>query len=126
MSRVRSALYLHGFASSPHGQKAVAVGSLLEHRGFRMIVPDLNQPSFARLDFDRMVETALRAAPNPEVIVGSSMGSLVALDVVRRGVAAPLVLIAPAIGIREEFLSGIPAGDPIEMINYGSGRKELI
>ncbi|MGK2859083.1 MAG: YqiA/YcfP family alpha/beta fold hydrolase, partial [Thermoanaerobaculia bacterium] len=107
-------LYLHGFASSPHGRKVEKLRALLEPQ-MELVAPDLNAPSFAHLEFaaivNRAAETA-RAAP-PDVIVGSSLGSLVALAVSNRGVDAPLVLIAPAFGIADRWSSWIPEGDPI-------------
>ena len=113
-------LYLHGFASSPDGQKAHAVASQLERRGVAFEAPDLNVPSFAALNFDAAVDSILRRAElhPPDVIVGSSLGGLMALETVRRGVRAPLVLIAPAIGIRDLWISRLPAGDPIVVFNY--------
>ena len=60
---------------------------LLPPEEFVLDTPDLNVPSFERLDFEAMVDLGVargRAAP-PDVIVGSSLGSLVALAVARAG-----------------------------------------
>lgn len=93
-----------------------------------LTTPDLNVPSFAQLDFDAMaslgVEEGRRIAPS--VIVGSSLGALVALEVVRRGVVAPLVLIAPALGFAQRWRTKLPAGDPIEVFNHALGRNAPI
>lgn len=121
-------LYFHGFASSPDSVKVRALRALLEPEGIALDTPDLNVPSFEQLDFEAMVRKALqhaRAAP-PRAIVGSSLGSLVALEVERRGVVAPLVLIAPAIGIRDQWLTRIPAGDPIRLFNHARGEEANI
>ncbi len=113
-------LYFHGFASSPHSAKITALKPLLEPEGIELDTPDLNAPDFEHLDWEAIVERALDAARRnpPEAIVGSSLGSLVALEIVRRGVRAPLVLIAPAIGIGARWLVRLPAGDPVTVFNY--------
>jgi len=46
--------------------------------------------------------------------------------VVRRGVVAPLILIAPAIGIADRWMIKIPAGDPIIAFNHASGENAPI
>src|SRR5258708_36717032 len=97
----RHVLYLHGFASSPASAKITTLRPLLEPDGIVLDTPDLNVPSFAKLDWEAMIGRALEhARANPlQALAGSSLGALVALEVARRGVDAPLVLIAPAIGI---------------------------
>jgi uncharacterized protein len=115
-------LYLHGFASSPTGRKAAALARLLPD--FEIGAPDLNVPSFDRLDFDAIVDRAAAAAsPSPDVLVGSSLGALVALAVTRRMPAAPLLLVAPALGFGARWLDKLPAGDPIPVFHYGYGRE---
>ncbi|HEV8658661.1 MAG TPA: YqiA/YcfP family alpha/beta fold hydrolase [Thermoanaerobaculia bacterium] len=120
-------LYFHGFASSPQSQKLVALKRLLEP-GLELNAPDMNVPSFERLDFEAMVKLAVDEARRrpPQAIVGSSLGSLVALELVRRGVVAPLVLIAPAVGIGERWRSKLPAGDPIEVFNHARNAQAKI
>ncbi len=115
-----SVLYFHGFASSPSSAKIAALRPLLALHGIAINAPDLNVPSFARLDFDAMVETALRAAEHtpPRAIVGSSLGAQVALAIARRGLALPLVLIAPAMGIAERWREKMPSDDPVLVFNY--------
>src|SRR5438874_11721640 len=115
-------LYLHGFASSPQSQKIQSLRELLFPLDIELNTPDLNVPSFEKLDFDAMVEKAITGAP-PRAIVGSSLGGVVALEVVRRGLRAPLVLIAPGLGIADHWLSQIPAGDPILVFNYARGEQ---
>ena len=97
---MRQVLYFHGFASSPHSRKVTSLRELLAPDGIALDTPDLNVPSFERLDFDAMVDlgVARGRANSPRAIVGSSLGSLVALAVAKT-VDAPLVLIAPALGI---------------------------
>ncbi len=115
-----SVLYFHGFASSPASAKITALRPLLEPDGIVLQTPDLNVPSFERLDFDAIVAHALEAARRdpPQAMVGSSMGALVALSVAQRGFAVPLVLIAPALGVAERWREKLPPGDPIIAFNY--------
>lgn len=114
-----SVLYFHGFASSPRSAKITALRPLLEPHGIELNAPDLNVPSFEQLDFDAMVETALRAAEAtpPRAIAGSSLGAQVALAVVRY-VQVPLVLIAPAMGIASRWREKMPANDPVMVFNF--------
>jgi len=93
--------------------------------GVQVVAPDLNSPSFEKLDFDAMVETAAAASgpAAPDVIVGSSLGALVALELARRGMRAPLVLVAPAIGVDDLWFEKIPEGDPLIIFNYAEERE---
>jgi len=117
---MKRVLYLHGFASSPHGRKVDRLRGMLEPEGFEIIAPDLNVPSFRRLDFDAMVSLARTAAEaaQPDVIVGSSLGTLVALSVAAVTPGVPIVLIAPAFAIAERWKTKLPDGDPITVFNY--------
>ena len=126
--RARTVLYLHGFASSPAGRKVTLLKERLEREGFRIVAPDLNRPSFERLDFDAMVETALAegAAHRPDVVVGSSLGALVALEASRRGLSAPLVLIAPALGFHSRWTETLPPSDPPRFLHHATGRETAI
>jgi surfactin synthase thioesterase subunit len=117
---VPSVLYLHGFASSPQSRKIELLRERFAGEPIALVVPDLNVPSFAQLDVEAMIGAAVDAGRRspPGVIAGSSLGALLALEVVRRGVKAPLVLIAPALGVSDRWLSLIPAGDPIVVFNH--------
>ncbi|HEY2092663.1 MAG TPA: YqiA/YcfP family alpha/beta fold hydrolase [Thermoanaerobaculia bacterium] len=117
MTRV---LYFHGFASSPASAKITALRPLLKPHGIELDTPDLNVPSFSQLDWNAMVERAMeRAQANPpQAIAGSSLGALVALEIVRRGVELPLVLIAPAIGVGAQWKTRLPEGDPVMVWNH--------
>jgi uncharacterized protein len=116
---MRSVLYFHGFASSPASAKITALRPLLAPFGIELNTPDLNVPSFERLDFDAVVAHAIAAGRNPEpqAIAGSSLGALIALSVVRE-LPKPLVLIAPALGVADRWKTKIPDGDPVVMFNY--------
>jgi pimeloyl-ACP methyl ester carboxylesterase len=117
---VTSVLYFHGFASSPASAKITALRPLLAPLGIELNTPDLNVPSFERLDFDLVVDRAYEEALRlpPAAMVGSSLGSLVALSVAKRGVYVPLVLIAPALGVARRWKERLPDGDPVIVFNY--------
>lgn len=121
---VKKILYLHGFASSPAGRKIAALRSILESRGAEVVAPDLNVPSFLDLDFEAMVGIALSEweRHRPAVVVGSSLGALVAIEASRRGMRAPLLLIAPAIGFGQRWVEKLPAGDPLSFFHHSEGR----
>ena len=119
-----SVLYFHGFASSPASAKITALRPLLEPDGIVLNAPDLNIPSFEKLDFDAIVAFArelVRREP-PRAIVGSSMGALIALSLAH-DVDVPLVLIAPALGVAAHWKDHIPDGDPVMMFNYARSEK---
>ncbi len=121
---MRTVLYLHGFASSPQGRKIALLREELPADEFRLVAPDLNRPSFQELSFEAIVEEAVRAAreANPDVVVGSSLGALVALEASRRGLTAPLVLIAPALGFGKRWTEKLAPGDPVRFFHHGQGR----
>lgn len=123
--RLKNILYLHGFASSPQGRKVAALRELLEPRGFRVVAPDLNIPSFERLDFKAMARIAVWEVRRhlPAVVVGSSLGALVALAVARIALRAPLVLVAPALGFGRRWVEKLPAGDPVPVFHFGEERE---
>jgi predicted esterase YcpF (UPF0227 family) len=121
-------LYFHGFASSPASAKITALVPLLAPYGIALDTPDLNVPSFEELDFDAIVEHAWnRARTNPpHAVVGSSLGSLVALAIAHRGVHVPLVLIAPALGVARRWESRIPDTDPVTVFNFARNADATI
>jgi uncharacterized protein len=122
---VRKVLYLHGFASSPEGRKVSALRSLLEPRGLEIVAPDLNVPSFHRLDFHSICRLAQWEARrhDPAVTVGSSLGALFAIETGNRGARSPLVLIAPAIGFGQRWIARLPAGDPLSFFHHAEGKE---
>lgn len=120
-------LYFHGFASSPRSAKITALRPMLEPHGIELVTPDLNVPSFAKLDWNAIVALGVSEArrAGPRAIVGSSLGALVTLAVARAlGEAAPpLVLIAPALGIADRWKEQLPPGDPIVVYNYAEAAE---
>jgi predicted esterase YcpF (UPF0227 family) len=117
---VSRVLYFHGFASSPASAKITTLRPLLQPHGVVLDTPDLNVPSFEHLDWNAMIDRALEYAHaiRPAVLAGSSLGALVALEVARRGVEVPLVLIAPAIGVGARWKTRLPEGDPVMVWNH--------
>lgn len=106
--RHRALIYLHGFASGPEGNKARHCRAWAEAQEIPFLAPDLNLPSFEALTLSAQVEavesllTALVEAP---VLVGSSLGGLVAAAVAQRGASLHhLVLLAPAFGFAQRRL----------------------
>ena len=103
MPRIGSAVYLHGFASSPASSKATRFGRELAARGVPFACPDLNQPDFSTLTVTRMLgQTAavVEAAASPVALIGSSLGAFVALHAAAAagpGRVDRLILMAPAL-----------------------------
>ena len=117
-------LYFHGFASSPASAKITALRPILERNGIELVTPDLNVPTFEELDWTRVVALAVSQfeQSQPAAIVGSSLGALLALEVVKLGHRAPLVLIAPALGVARRWKERLPPdGDPIVVYNFARG-----
>jgi len=105
-----SLVYLHGFASGPRGSKGEHCRLWAAARDIPFLAPDLNLPAFECLTVSAQVEAVealLRTLPEPPVVVGSSLGGLVAAAVAHRGAAlAGLILLAPAFGFASRRLEG--------------------
>jgi pimeloyl-ACP methyl ester carboxylesterase len=59
----------------------------------------------------------------PAVVVGSSLGAMVALEAARIALKAPLVLVAPALGFGNRWLEKLPEGDPVRFFHFGDERE---
>lgn len=119
-------LYLHGLASSPRGRKRAVLEDRFAADGFEIVAPDLNVPSFRELSFAEMVAEAFVtcAETMPRLVVGSSLGALVALtlaEMLGRG-GPPLVLVAPALGFHERWKEKLADGDEVELYHHGEER----
>jgi pimeloyl-ACP methyl ester carboxylesterase len=94
-------IYLHGFSSSPGGNKGTFVRRWAEARGIPFHAPDLNLPTFESLTLTAQVEAVealLQTLPEPPVVLGSSLGGFIATAVAQRGAAMKaMILLAPAI-----------------------------
>lgn len=108
-------VYLHGFSSSPRGNKGTFTRLWAKKRGLPFHAPDLNLPTFEALTLMAQVdavEALLHGLSEPPVLVGSSLGGFIATAVAQRG--APLrsmILLAPAIHFARRRMAS-PHGDP--------------
>ncbi|MEZ4241767.1 MAG: alpha/beta fold hydrolase [Myxococcota bacterium] len=97
---MRTVLFAHGLSGSPDGTKVTT----LRAAGLPLVVPDgRGRPLYARIDALRI---ELEAHPG-SVLVGSSYGGLAAMAlaseyaVAQPGLLSALVLLAPALSLRE-------------------------
>jgi uncharacterized protein len=100
-------LYLHGFASGPGSAKGVWLDAHWAKQGVRIQRLDLRKPSLERLSLHAMLDTVRDAlgAPNDRaVLIGSSMGGLVAARTAEADArVSALVLLAPAFHFVEQI-----------------------
>ena len=126
MTSAPTILYLHGLASSPRGRKRAVLEDRFGPDGIEVVAPDLNVPSFLELSFLEMVGTARRAfeRTHPRVVVGSSLGALVALSFAESlsSSSPPLVLVAPALGFGERWKEKLPESDTFDLFHHGEER----
>jgi pimeloyl-ACP methyl ester carboxylesterase len=103
MQRAASAVYLHGFASSPASSKAARFAKELAAAGIPFACPDLNESDFSTLTVTRMLEKTrevVATSPAPVTLIGSSLGAFVALHAAaldNTGTIDRLILMAPAL-----------------------------
>ena len=101
-------VYLHGFASGPTGRKADHCREWAEGRGIPFLAPDLNLPTFETLTISAQVEAVealLATLSTPPVMVGSSLGGVIATAVAHRGATfKKLILLAPGLGFAKRRL----------------------
>jgi hypothetical protein len=126
-----SLVYLHGFSSSPRGNKGTFVRLWAQRHGLPFHAPDLNLPTFETLTLTAQVEAVealLRRLPEPPVLIGSSLGGFIATAVAQRG--APLhslLLLAPAIHFARRRVSspawaGYRERGTMEVFHFGEGK----
>jgi predicted esterase YcpF (UPF0227 family) len=124
--RSSTILYLHGLASSPKGRKKELLEKRFGKEGFTIVAPDLNVPSFRKLNFFEMVAVARGACERSRsrVVVGSSLGALVALSLAESSsfFSSSLVLIAPALGFHERWKEKLPDGEEFDFFHHGEKR----
>jgi pimeloyl-ACP methyl ester carboxylesterase len=128
--------YLHGFASSARSSKATFLGAKLAPLGIPLHTPDLNEPDFSTLTITRMIErigAEIDALPPmPVVLIGSSLGGFVAVQVAlaRSSQVARLVLLAPALDfsgnrlrtLGDRGLEEWKATNRLNVFHHGFGR----
>ena len=134
-------IYLHGFSSSPEGDKANALRARLAALGITLRAPDLNVPDFTHLTISAMIariaEEVAACPPGPVCLIGSSLGGFTALHFLdrRRDAEAArvdrLFLLAPALDFGTRYLKHAPpealaaweAGRAVPIMHYGAGRE---
>jgi uncharacterized protein len=128
--------FLHGFGSSARSSKATFLGARLAPLGIPLHIPDLNEPDFSTLTITRMIErigTEIDALPPaPVVLIGSSLGGFVAVQVAAAGRPAidRLVLLAPALdfggnrmrGLGDAGLDEWQRANRLDVFHHGYGR----
>lgn len=127
-----SHLYLHGFASSPHGRKARVLSGWLRESGIEVSTPDLNLPDFERLTISAMVAHAESLLRPGMVVWGSSLGGYLATVLAARNPTRvrALVLLAPAVDFPTAFPDRfeaeavrLRAGGTIRVMHHGTKRE---
>lgn len=133
-----SAIYLHGFASSPQSAKARYFADRLRRRGLAVTIPDLNYPSFSAMTVSAQVElvtSILDESQEKKLLFGSSMGGLVAALASKRSEQAlAMVLLAPGFGIEQRW-SDVTGAERMRLwrqqgelpfFHYGAEREEML
>jgi pimeloyl-ACP methyl ester carboxylesterase len=128
--------YLHGFASSARSSKAAFFAARLQELGLELRTPDFNEPDFSTLTITRMVMQVIAeidAHPGePCVLIGSSLGAFVAVQVAlqRPHRIHRMILLAPALdfgGNRMRSLGDVGIEEwkrtnRLDVFHYGYGR----
>ena len=131
-------VYLHGFASGPQSYKGVELQRRFAARGVEVELPSLRVPSFERQRLSTMIETVyadLVARGVPTLLIGSSLGGMVAAHVaLRTPLVAGLLLLAPAFGMAgrwrerlgEEGLERWRRDEWISIFDYAERRESRL
>ena len=131
-------LYLHGLASSPASAKARFIAGRCHAAGLSLQCPDLNCGGFSDLSFSRMLaqtRALIRARPGPVVLIGSSLGGLLAAWCAEweRQVQG-LLLLAPAFDLLRHWLPLLPAdrrqiwegGGDLDIHHFATGSEQRL
>lgn len=103
-------LYLHGFASGPQSTKAKYFAEHLRDAGAKVLVPDLNRPTFEKMTLTSQLDVVHRCMQQIDegdqlVMIGSSMGGLIATLVAQDLIPlSALVLLAPGFGLPRRWM----------------------
>ena len=128
--------YLHGFASSARSSKAAFFAGRLREHGLALLAPDLNEPDFSTLTITRMIGQVTAAidarSGEPVVLIGSSLGALVAVQaaIARPARVSRLILLAPALDfsgnrtrdLGDRGLAEWERTGQLNVFHYGYGR----
>ena len=128
--------YLHGFASSARSSKAAFFATRLRELGLALETPDFNEPDFSTLTISRMVQQVIAkidAHPGvPCVLIGSSLGAFVAVQVaaLRPERIDGMILLAPALdfggnrmrSLGDRGLDEWKRTNRLDVFHYGYGR----
>jgi hypothetical protein len=119
-------IYLHGFASSPQSQKAMAFTKRFAQLGVPLTVPDLEAGDFKHLTISRqlqVIEKTLNASPGTTfALIGSSMGGyLAALTAQIRPDVKAAYLMCPGFNFIKRWRSAALSGEI-----HKEGETELI
>lgn len=105
-------VYLHGFASSPQSQKALAFTRRFAELGLPLSVPDLEDGDFKHLTVSRqlrVIDQTLDSFPGASfALIGSSMGGyLAALTAQRRSGVKGAYLMCPGFNFVQRWRSAL-------------------
>ena len=107
-------IYLHGLASSPRSAKARFLAGRAQAAGLPLECPDLNTGGFQHLTFGRMLRQTralIRGQPGPVLLLGSSLGGLVATWCAQgESQVKGLLLLAPAFAFLQSWFPRLPIG----------------
>ena len=107
--------FIHGLEGSPQGAKARL---LAEH--FRALTPAMDTRDF---DTCVAVQAAALRSFRPDVVVGSSFGGAVAVELLRRGLwRGPTLLLAQA-AVKRDATARLPESVPVWLVH---GRNDDI
>lgn len=112
-------LFLHGFRSDAHGQKALALAAHARARGYSWVRFDLAAHGLSSGVFEDQslsgwladaLGVAQKYAPRPLILVGSSLGAWLAVLMARQGAqnVAGLILVAPAFNFLQRRYDELP------------------
>lgn len=119
-------LYLHGFASGPQSTKARYFSDRLCDAGAKVLVPDLNKPSFEKMTLTSQLNVVRQCMQQIDqsdqlVIIGSSMGGLLATLVAQELIPlSALVLLAPGFGLPRRWLEMLGENGLEDWRNHGA------
>lgn len=118
-----SYLYLHGFASGITSRKAHFFLSKLKELNQDLILIDFNQDDFSNLTITRQLEqvrNVIKNIPNDVVIIGSSMGGLIATIIAQESEKViKTILLAPAFEMSTRWSDKMTKEDKIKWQKEG-------